>query len=97
MVKGIGCVFHMVTACGKKLFVSLFVLVLLDLYHLPEGSRSNRGKGGMGAVAGDASNSFGAAQQVNVFQGRERAAIDPETTLWSLSASVQMENHIAMQ
>lgn len=68
---------HMVTACGKKLFVSLVVLVLLDLYHLPEGSRSNRGKGRMGAVAEDASHSFGAAQQVNVFQGRERAAIDP--------------------
>ena len=29
-------------ACGKNLFLSLFVLVLMDLYHQPEGNRSNR-------------------------------------------------------
>lgn len=42
------CVFSMVSVCGKKLFLSLLVLVLMDLYRLPEGSRSNRGR--MGAV-----------------------------------------------
>lgn len=40
------CVFTMVTARGNKLFLSLFVLVLMDLYRLPEGGRSDRGKAG---------------------------------------------------
>lgn len=34
----------MMTACGKKLLPSLFILVLKDLYCLLEGSRSDRGK-----------------------------------------------------
>lgn len=40
------CVFTIVTVCGNKLFLSLSFLVLLDLYRLPEGSRSNRRKPG---------------------------------------------------
>lgn len=32
------------TACGKELLLSLFFLVLKDLYCLPEGNRSDRGK-----------------------------------------------------
>lgn len=46
----------MVTACGKELFMSLFVLVLMDLYRLLEGRRSNR-EIRMGAVTDDAGHS----------------------------------------
>ena len=35
-------VFSAVMACGKKLFLSLLVLVLMDLQCLPEGNRSKR-------------------------------------------------------
>ena len=34
----------MVTALGKKLSLSLFVLARMDLKRLPEGNRSKRGK-----------------------------------------------------
>lgn len=46
----------MVTAFGKELFMSLFVLVFIDLYRLLEGRRSNR-EIGMGAVTDDAGHS----------------------------------------
>ena len=53
------CVFSMVTACGKKLFLSL-VLILIDLYHLP---KVKHREGRMGAVVEDA---VEAAEKVHI-------------------------------
>lgn len=63
-------------ALGKKLFSSLFGLVLMHLKLLPGGSRSNSARPGWELPLDDLLCSAEASQGVNVHRGGEKAAGD---------------------
>lgn len=62
--------FRMIMACGKKLSLSLFVLVLMP----GGGQQVKQVVGGMSAVFDEALRSPEATRSINVFQRRQRAA-----------------------